>query len=872
MRHAFVLLIYVYAFLIYPTATYTQEKQSFSTKSDTCQRDVRIIDPQPAPIPELELSSKADRKKKRIAIDFQDEDLVTVINRLAAQKGVNIILPQGPAAIKAKVTFRLKNKLTIDEAWDILHTILDVAGYLLVPKKHFYTIVKSSKEATREPTPIYIATPPALLPDTPEVITYIYYLSNNKVTADSAGELQPILQNYLPEGSLFRTEVSSNAIILKAPSYAIKMLVQHIIMLLDEADFRETLHRIDLQFTSAQMIADLFNKGILPASGATEQLTPGRFRLEPARQLSDSAYFSRSVRIIPEPRRNSLIILGRKQAVDRITSFIKEYLDKEPLVGKPLFHVYKLRYLDATDVQKVLTNIIEASSQVRATSETGQATTEALPQIGSERFFGPVKILTDKPEAETAGAAAASAGYAGYSYTGVGGALEGEEVPYQGSNSLIVVAGHDDWEQIKNFIQRIDQPQSQVLLEILIADLTVEDTRRLGSMLRNPERFPFPNGVGFQAAHLAPGIIPDSFDNPTTIGVMTQPQYTAADLLRRFDVGSDGIRTDGDGASAASSVEPGTAMISFNDNDGRTWGILQILKTFDHTKVLSHPHVIATHNQPVEIVFGETRRSRGAGILDVNNPTIQIEDIIATTSINITPRISTAEVVNMQVSIGIVDFRGGEETRVNRSVITNATVHDGDILALGGFVRTSDLNSANETPLLSRIPIIGWFFKSRDTELQKTNLTVFISPTILHPRLRKGIGRYTKDYMKSIKKDVEVGSFFGSLRDPITRWFFNSGGTSAEQLGEEFIAKDAYAGREDVLPDIEVFKDHDVSTISVAQNSIHNRPSENNVHTIQPLTDKDQVVTTNIKQLVDADPNRIFTRRPRSAKGAYPRS
>ncbi|HEB41717.1 MAG TPA: hypothetical protein ENI08_01690, partial [Candidatus Dependentiae bacterium] len=59
---------------------------------------------------------------------YDNEDLVNVINELAAEKEVNVILPQGPNAINAKLTLHVDKKLSIEQAWELLLTILDVAG------------------------------------------------------------------------------------------------------------------------------------------------------------------------------------------------------------------------------------------------------------------------------------------------------------------------------------------------------------------------------------------------------------------------------------------------------------------------------------------------------------------------------------------------------------------------------------------------------------------------------------------------------------------------------------------------------------------------------------------------------------------------
>ena len=92
---------------------------------------------------------------------------------------------------------------------------------------------------------------------------------------------------------------------------------------------------------------------------------------------------------------------------------------------------------------------------------------------------------------------------------------------------MIIAARSDDWKRIRPLIEELDQPQPQVLIEVLIADLTLDDTRALGSMFRNPLSIPMPNKMNIQSGQLnadtltpTPGIVPNSFGNPETIGLL----------------------------------------------------------------------------------------------------------------------------------------------------------------------------------------------------------------------------------------------------------------------------------------------------------------------------------------------------------------
>ena len=500
--------------------------------------------------------------------------------------------------------------------------------------------------------------------------------------------------------------------------------------------------------------------------------------------------------MIAQERTNSIVILGRAQSVARIKEFIHHYLDVEQDSGKSILHVYQLQYRDARAFAEVLTNIVE-SKQAEGTE---QATTEAKGPIGSQRYFEEVLISVDTPPEEE-GAGEEETPAAGEE--GAGPIIR--KAKYYGGNKLIIAARSDDWKRIKELIEKLDQPEPQVLIEVLIADLTLDDSRQLGTLFRNPAKLPMPGDVNFQSAHLQPGVMPDSFDKPNTVGVIESADGTiqqASDLLRQFFIDpATGQRSDAapePGASSttvAQQMPAGSTVLSLNDKEGQTFGITQILKLLDNTKILSHPHIISTNNKAATIEITETRLlrdqatgSQGGTIVATN------KNIPASLKVYITPRISISDIrentVNMQVTIDINEYKSiTDNTRITRNVTTNATVVTGDVLALGGLIRTNETDTIRETPVLSKIPIIGWLFKKRAKSKQRTNLTVFISPTIIEPRLRSGVGDYTRDYLNLTKEYAKSGDLFDSLKDPITRWFFTEE-SATEKFTKDFMKYD----------------------------------------------------------------------------------
>jgi len=685
--------------------------------------------------------TKEQKEIPSVSFNYENESLENIVNELATLKNLNVILPQTDP-LNTKVTLHQKEKLTLTESWNLLITLLDIAGFTIVPRNNTIRIIKNTgKEISREPMPTYIGTSIDQIPKTDQYIRYLYYLANIKVSDASENELNGILKDLLPDGALFKADPATNGLLIVAKANDIHAIMK-IINELDVVGFQEKVDIIPLTHTSAGIVAQLLNEQLLKTEGTNS------YRLD-TKKSKEVPYFSGFTKVIPEERLNKLILLGKSQAVERLKSFIREYIDVAPDSGESVLHIYQLQYLDATSFAPALQNIVQGSRSGGPSQARGGEKVVG----GIERFFDEVIIAVDKPS-------------------------DSDELKYSGGNKLIVAARNDDWKQIKKIIEELDQPQLQVLLEVLVADLTVDDIKNFGAMTRTPEKIPLPDGIEFQTAQLGLPPLPNQLPNPTSLN---------ADLLRNgYD--SDGALTSDAKATAnvANFARAGTTMLSLNDNNGKTWSILELQQAFSNSKIISHPHVMATNNKEASVRIGEQRLLRDAPSGSQGGTTIiNFKPINALLEVKITPRISTNDTVNLQVLVTINEFvsapststdgtTGGNNTQNTRTLDTNANIKSGGIFALGGLIKNTTVNTITETPFLSKVPILGWFLKKRSNEVVQNNLTVFICPTIIQPRLRGGVNSYSQDYINLAKNYTNTEQLFSALKDPITHWFFKS--------------------------------------------------------------------------------------------------
>jgi len=721
-----------------------------------------------AALPESKNNSRKKREK-HVAFNFKDENLVTIINKFAGYKNINIILPQGANAINQQVTFKMDKKIPLSEAEKYVHLFLDLAGYTMFPNGNFFIITKTDPNTLRNPFPLYINVNPQDLPNTEDRIRTIFYLSNLKVPADTQSQdpLNMLLQNILSATTQYLFDPKSNGIIITDKANRIASAM-NIIMELDAANTRDVLEEVPLFNSSATTLAQLIKNQLLSMPNAQPSLLRSDIKTEP------SLYFSSNINVVADTRTNKLYLIGRQSAVNRLRDFIRDYLDADPDTGKSILHTYDLQYLDAETFATTLQNIVATPSGSGGDQSTSSAS-------GPERYFDGVQIVAETLQ-QTAAPQQVATGTPPAQDSNASPAAASMGSTFTGGNRLIIAAEHSDWKRIKQLIEELDKPQPQVIIEVLIVDLTFQDKKVIAAQTRNPSALNLPAGVQFQAAHIAAPITNASQDGTTPATSI------AGDLLRLF--GTQSIAAT---QTAIGAPNSGALIVSFNDFCGQSgiWGLLEILQAYSETRVLSHPYLVTLNNFQAQESLSTIRRLRGEqSVGEGAVSSLRQTDVPATLNISVVPRVASDNRLNLQISLSIDQFltqNPNDGTRITRNIQTTANMNSGQILILGGLTRITTDESGTNTPFLSQIPLLGWLFKSRALNFQKTNLAVFISPTIINPKLRGGQTKYTADKVSGAYADLNSGQIFDSLRDPITRWFFRDARDSHKSILTHYI-------------------------------------------------------------------------------------
>jgi type IV pilus assembly protein PilQ len=143
----------------------------------------------------------------------------------------------------------------------------------------------------------------------------------------------------------------------------------------------------------------------------------------------------------------------------------------------------------------------------------------------------------------------------------------------------------------------------------------------------------------------------------------------------------------------------------------------------DQVKTLSAPKVIASNGEAAEI-------SRGDTLVIAATENVASTTLPATLSLTVTPTVSYNNFVTMTVSV--TDDKAESATQLStKSINTTLMVKSGETFVIGGITTEIDTENEQGIPLLRNIPLLGWLFKSRYKKVEKTELLIFITPTVL---------------------------------------------------------------------------------------------------------------------------------------------
>ncbi|WP_092743082.1 type II secretion system secretin GspD [Xaviernesmea oryzae] len=566
--------------------------------------------------------------------------------------------------VTGKITLQTTSPVSQASLVEIFESALAVNGAVLSRKGAIYQIVPASEafSVTPEITTSSSTSGPGIKVQAIE-LKFV-----------SASEMKGILEPISRQGSIVRVDNQRNLIVLAGSSS-------------DLASMRSAIAVFDVDWMKGMSVALHPLKASQPAAVAKELTSIF---------ASDSGPGENVIKFIPNERLNSvLVITSRRAYLDRAAAWISK-LDRLAATNEERLFVYNIQNRPAKELAQVLQSVLKAST---SSSDT----------IGAESLVSPdmqPSTLSSAGGGATGAAAFPVAQQANHPKVSVVADIE--------NNALLISTTAREYERIEKLLNQLDIVPTQVMLEAVIAEVTLTDQMKFGL------RWFFENG--------------------------------------NFSTGFSDVVS----GSVAKSF-PGVGW-SFATNDIRV--TLNALSSITNVNVVSAPTLMALNNQKAVLQIGDqvpivSRQAQGVD--SANAPIISTVEMKDTGVIlTVLPRINSSGKVMLDIQQEVSDVAKTTSSGIDsptiqqRKISTRVVVNDNESVALGGLIQQRNNIIRDQVPILGDIPLIGNAFKSKTDEIRKTELIIFIRPRIVRDsneaRIVTDEFRRQLDFDSAIKK------------------------------------------------------------------------------------------------------------------------
>ncbi len=490
---------------------------------------------------------------------------------------------------------------------------------------------------------------------------------------------------------------------------------------------REVLRRIDTDNAATRVIA-LKNAGAREIATALTALTAG--------QAGAPGNASGGVSVVAVTSSNSVALRGDGASVARLAAVALE-LDARAKNGTEIRVVF-LENADAEQLLPVLQQLVGQTPTQPTQSNTlsrsnfgGTGNNGANQANNIQQQAQPLPQQAQQANGNPSGQAAIVA---------EGGRTASVVTRFAGANAIVIAAPAQVQRQLSDVIRQLDTRREQVLVEAIVAEVSDATASRLGVqfLLAGLPGSGIPSFASTYS-NAAPNLLTiagaigaRSLNTTTTTVngqvVTTSNNNTVSDSLAQSAISSILGATGGFGGGA------------FKIGKDAVFGaIINAVKSDTTSNLLQAPSLTTLDNQEARILVGQEIPITTGQALSTNFDntfrTVQRENVGI--QLEVKPQVNSSGAIKLflhqQVSsiAGPVSGDNSDLILNKREVETTLTVDDGQIAVIGGLLSDDERRTIEKIPLLGDIPAIGQLFRSKARQRTKTNLMIFIRPTIL---------------------------------------------------------------------------------------------------------------------------------------------
>lgn len=580
--------------------------------------------------------------------------------------------------VQGTLTIQTSRPVSSEALTDIFEAGLKANGATLIQASGTYRIVPLSA-AERTPRAISLGASGSGLGNSVRIVPLQYV---------SASEIGRILEPIAPQKAVLRLDNTRNLVMLNGSPEELGMMSELIAIF--DVDWMKGL-----------------SFGLFPVkSSAPEEITG---ELENIFGSGQEGPLTGTLKFIPNRRLSAVLAISSRPAyLEKARDWIAK-LDRQAERSEEQVFVYKIQNRPAEQLATLLSQIL---SEQRTGGKTGsigprfEPGMTATPQSGGTATG--VTTSTSSPVRTTnlAGAGArigdgAEVGsgltdpFQRFAHTG-GHPSSQQNLPHgtrivadDANNAVLVYATSKEWDRVRRILERLDLVATQVLIEAVIAEVSLNDELKFGlrwHLEKGPSKF--------SLSDAASGVV--------------------------------------------SSVFPGFSYF-FSTKEIQV--VLNAVAGITDVRVVSAPSLMVADNRTAKLQVGDQVPIVTQTAQSVTNPDAPVVNAVTMKDtgviLAVTPRVADSGRVTLEIeqevsSVARTTSSGIDSPTIQqRKIKTTVAVADGQVLALGGLIQQRENSTKSQIPLLGSLPVVGNAFRHKDDRIEKTELLIFIRPRVV---------------------------------------------------------------------------------------------------------------------------------------------
>jgi len=621
-----------------------------------------------------------DLSQNPLQLDFEQTSLRNVIEVIGNALNLNMVIDP---AIGEKITMRTSKEkpLKKDDLWPLLQLLLTEAGVSVEKKGGVYYFNKTGPVI---PGTIGMSPNALTSSDQPEVlqVTPLRYIS----VESAAAVLNPLIQ---PKGRIISLANVNVIGIITTPQRLER--VNKLLAVIDTDPFLyHGMRLFRLINSKVSEVQPQLDKVFQAISGKTP----------PAYQT------------VALERINAILVVAPPGGNFQDVAMWVDILDERSEESGEQVFIYRVKNLEAAKLASTLSNVFKSEQQ--------RQEDEILKQRQqNEELMTPEGVPIPPPPQNLPGRL-------GNNGIPVSAELKVNIVADESTNNLLIRANPRDFRQLLETIYALDQVPKEVMINIIIAEVTLTEATRFG------------------------------IDWQTLFG-----KARGADGKQRSYAGINFNVPDN-----STSENPLTGLV-FEHIAGSLTATLNLVASTNDISILSRPSLLVRNNEEAFMNVGANEPFLGSiNTSTLNNQQVSQDVQYKDTGITVkvTPRINDDGIINMKIEqelsqVGPTRTTQNLQSFIQRKVSTSVVVRDGSAIIIGGLIQNNRRSDQQGIPFLRDLPIVGnTLFSSTDKQDSRTELVLIMVPTIVQPELdNRGLVREARKRMGLISELLNEG-------------------------------------------------------------------------------------------------------------------